>query len=98
MNRPDSRKKSGIRNGFAKATTGCRKPSPPMASPVPMTECIMTTSRMQMPFATSTQASRPAVPPACPIDPAPATGPSCIDKVDGFPPRGRRPLDVPNTR
>jgi hypothetical protein len=50
-NSPESRKKSGMRKGRAKATTSCRKPSPPMASPTPSVECIITTRVMQMPLA-----------------------------------------------
>src|SRR5215207_9858275 len=64
-NRPETRKKSGMRKGRAKATTWCMKPSPPIASPTPSVACIITTRMMQRPLAVSTQGTRPSsMPPA----------------------------------
>ena len=44
-------KKSGMRNGLAKATSACMKPSRPAASSTPSVECIITTKTMQKPLA-----------------------------------------------
>jgi hypothetical protein len=45
------RKKSGMRNGLAKATTVCSQPSWPSVFPTPSVECIITTKTMQKPLA-----------------------------------------------
>jgi hypothetical protein len=51
MNRPEIRKKSGMRKGLANATSACMKPSRPTASSTPSVECIITTMMMQKPLA-----------------------------------------------
>jgi hypothetical protein len=50
-NKPEIRKKSGIRNGRAKATAACIQPSCPAACSTPSVECIITTMTMQKPLA-----------------------------------------------
>src|SRR6478672_10274110 len=58
-NRPEIRKKSGMRNGRAHSMKVCSDVVVPMAYSTPRVDCIRTTRMMQMPLATSTQASRP---------------------------------------
>ncbi len=45
------RKKSGMRNGLAKATTAPMKLVAPAACSTPSVECIITTMTMQKPLA-----------------------------------------------
>ena len=59
-NRPEIRKKSGIRKGLAQSMKPASAVAPPVTFSTPSVACIITTSRMQMPFATSTQSMRDA--------------------------------------
>src|SRR6476660_7132373 len=58
-NKPEIKKKSGMRNGRAQSMNPCSEVLVPIVLSTPKVECIMTTRTMQMPLATSTQSSRP---------------------------------------
>src|SRR5256885_11214030 len=57
-NKPEIKKKSGMRNGRAQSMNPCSEELVPIVLSTPKVECIMTTKTMQMPLATSTQSSR----------------------------------------
>jgi hypothetical protein len=50
-NSPEMRKKSGMRNGLAKATSAPIQLCSPAAASTPRVECIITTMTMQNPLA-----------------------------------------------
>src|SRR5437868_12876968 len=58
-NKPEIKKKSGMRNGRAQSMNPCSEVLVPIVLSTPKVECIMTTRTMQMPLATSIQSSRP---------------------------------------